>query len=153
MKPSNSSNNADGKQQREWKIWAKTEPNKSPNQHHQPHRFTNRTYQRKKCRALPQIGWRVTTKQAQALTNRTKQNTNHRAKGKLRTRQTGKREKTTKSPNQYHQHHRRHHRNHKNHRNHKSINWIRETQMSGDSPIGAKTEHKSEDKGEIGTGN
>ena len=49
----------------------KTEPNKSPNQHHHP---TNQ-----------QI------KHPQAVTNRTKKNTNHRAIGKLGTGQTGKR--------------------------------------------------------------
>ena len=64
-------NNAEGKQQRERQVWPKTEPNKSPNQHHHP--------------IVSQI------KQARALTNRTKQNTNHRAIGKLGTGQTGKR--------------------------------------------------------------
>ena len=63
-------NNAEGKQQRERQVWPKTEPNKSPNQHHHP--------------IVSQI------KQARALTNRTKQNTNHRAIGKLGTGQTGK---------------------------------------------------------------
>ena len=111
----------------------KTEPNKSPNQHHHP---TNQHHH-------PTSGCHKSEKK----------NTNHRPIGNLGTGQMGKR--ANHNTNQS-----THSINTigstteiaKNHSKHKSIKWIGETQGIGDSPIGGKTEQKSEGKGEIGMG-